>query len=210
MPGRLATLTRRQRLGLSSHRRKITAASEDRTHDLRIMRPTRCQLRYSRLRNVACMRHPARIRMLRQSKSPSGSRTCLSSCICACRTQSRSVDGALGFNSYTFDRHTFQYPFNSPRQAALGINVGIRLRVLGYVAGRGRLTVSCEWLAPCEWLYQRYRHRGDSNACGQILTDFESISLTARTQHRAPKQERWLKRLFEVVMRTHPADLVIL
>ena len=25
------------------------AASEDRTHDLRIMRPTRCQLRYSRL-----------------------------------------------------------------------------------------------------------------------------------------------------------------
>lgn len=146
----------------------------------------------------------------RQSKSPSGSRTCLSSCICACRTQSRSVDGALGFNSYTFDRHTFQYPFDSPRQAALGINVGIRLRVLGYVAGRGRLTVSCEWLAPCEWLYQRYRHRGDSNACAQILTDFESISLTARTQHRAPKQERWLKRLFEVVMRTHPADLVIL
>ena len=64
MPGRLATLTRRQRLGLSSHRRKITAASEDRTHDLRIMRPTRCQLRYSRLRNVACMRHPPRIRML--------------------------------------------------------------------------------------------------------------------------------------------------
>ena len=25
------------------------AASEDRTHDLRVMRPTRCQLRYSRL-----------------------------------------------------------------------------------------------------------------------------------------------------------------
>ena len=28
------------------------AASEDRTHDLRIMRPTRCQLRYSRLKII--------------------------------------------------------------------------------------------------------------------------------------------------------------
>ena len=30
----------------------LHAASEDRPHDLRIMRPTRCQLRYRRLGNI--------------------------------------------------------------------------------------------------------------------------------------------------------------
>ena len=36
-------------LGTVFTKRGSYAASEDRTHDLRIMRPTRCQLRYSRL-----------------------------------------------------------------------------------------------------------------------------------------------------------------
>jgi hypothetical protein len=31
-------------------------------------------------------------------------------------------------------------------------------------------------------LMSEKRHRGDSNPCGQIPMDFESISLTARTQ----------------------------
>ena len=35
-------------LALESHARKTYTVSEDRTHDLRIMRPTRCQLRYHR------------------------------------------------------------------------------------------------------------------------------------------------------------------
>jgi hypothetical protein len=60
-----------------------------------------------------------------------------------------------------------------------------------------------EWHLARGW-HQRNRHRGDSNPCGQSPMDFESISLTARTQCHAPKQERWLKRLVEVVMRAHP------
>ena len=39
--------SRIDRIGVPS--KSKDAASEDRTHDLRIMRPTRCQLRYSRL-----------------------------------------------------------------------------------------------------------------------------------------------------------------
>jgi hypothetical protein len=57
--------------------------------------------------------------------------------------------------------------------------------------------------------HQSNRHRGDSSPCGQSPINFESISLTARTQCHAPKQERLLKRLVEFVMRAHPADLII-
>ena len=38
--------------GVFAKEHSQNAASEDRTHDLRIMRPTRCQLRYSRLKII--------------------------------------------------------------------------------------------------------------------------------------------------------------
>ena len=44
-------LRQRARAFASFHAHNNIAASEDRTHDLRIMRPTRCQLRYRRNRN---------------------------------------------------------------------------------------------------------------------------------------------------------------
>ena len=45
------------------------------------------------------------------------------------------------------------------------------------------LFVPVEALLPkCPIQYKLSRHRGDSNPCGQSPMDFESISLTARTQ----------------------------
>ena len=43
----------------------LDAASEDRTHDLRIMRPTRCQLRYSRCDD--CYEHKNSLKALKLS-----------------------------------------------------------------------------------------------------------------------------------------------
>ena len=50
---------------------KHNAASEDRTHDLRIMRPTRCQLRYRR----QC-RHPTRADLTERASTLPGAAGC--------------------------------------------------------------------------------------------------------------------------------------
>ena len=44
----------RMRVTLNEHTLTADAAREDRTHDLRIMRPTRCQLRYRRFQTWCC------------------------------------------------------------------------------------------------------------------------------------------------------------
>ena len=65
----------------------------------------------------------------------------------------------------------------------------------GSIPGRGVLLFSaidiCSDIAQCQRVARRLpkrqaRHRGDSNPCGQSPMDFESISLTARTQCHMP------------------------
>ena len=56
------------------------AVSEDRTHDLRIMRPTRCQLRYSRLLNA-----PTQTRAKRCNQNSCENIRRRSTCACSTR-----------------------------------------------------------------------------------------------------------------------------
>ena len=97
----------------------------------------------------------------------------------------------FGFKNCYFSRRVWIHNVSHMPPWPNGQGVGLLIRRLRVRVPQGVLIkygLHSELSTPCVSIqpsaFQTKRHRGDSNPCGQSPMDFESISLTARTQCR--------------------------